>query len=267
MDRKGIIVYSFEDLKKLQPKTGKLGTWAFHANCHAGHIRCAEAAQHCDWVVGMMHNNMAEVERWMAGTTLLETFPVTQTDIDILKKYSDVCFILTGDYNPHKEHWESIKNEFSEHFPVECLKEKGIFQEQITYNALLYAVAFRFLMHNVYELYFDYQAQCGKDRFRTAGYIDYLLDRWGISIDLIDSVRDEYGNSISNTIAGLPKKLKDRLNIPLLLSEFETIEEVRDHIKSIDGLKVINFYRLNNWVHATFAFDNYKSWTEGIRCK
>ena len=117
MDRKGIIVYSFEDLKKLQPKTGKLGTWAFHANCHAGHIRCAEAAQHCDWVVGMMHNNMAEVERWMTGTTLLGTFPATQTDIDILKKYSDVCFILTGDYNPHKEHWESIKNEFGEIVP------------------------------------------------------------------------------------------------------------------------------------------------------
>ena len=267
MNRKGIVVYSYEDVKELQPKTGKIGTWAFHANCHKGHIRCAEAAQHCDWVVGILNNNMAEAEKWMTGTTALESFPIIQNDVDMLKKYSDVCLILTGDYHPYRQYWDLIKNEFDEQFPIQCLKEKGILDDQLSYNILLYSVACRFLMHGIYKLHFDYQAQCGKDRFRSAGYVDYVLDRWGISLDIIDAVRDEYGNSISKTIEGLPKKLKDRLNVPLLFSEFKDIEEVKDHIKHIDGLTVINFYRMNGWVHATFAFDGYKPWTEGIRCK
>jgi len=267
MGRQGIIVYSYEDLKRSHPTDGKKGMWAFHANCHQGHIKCAEAAQHCDWVVGMLFNNMAEGERWMTGTTTLKEFSVSQSDIDILKKYSDVCLVLTGDYHPYKDHWSLIKSEFEEHFPIECLKEKGILEDQVSFNALLYAVSFRVLLHGVYGIYFDYQAQSGKDRYRTIGYVDYVLDRWGVSLDLIDAVRDEYGNSISKTIAGLPKHLKDKLDIPLLLSEFESIEEVREYIKPIEGLKIINFYRMNNWIHATFAFDGYKSWTEGIRCK
>jgi hypothetical protein len=267
MNRKGIIVYTYEDVKKLQPDTGSIGMWSFHANCHEGHIRCAESAQHCDWVVGFMHNNMADAERWMTGTTTLQNFPVLESDVDMLKKYSDVALILTGDYHPHQLYWESIKNEFSEHFPIECLKEKGILDDQISFNSLLYALSFRYLMHGVYNLRFDYQAQCGKDRYRTVGYTEYVLDRWGISVDLIDSVRDEYGNSISKTISGLPKHLKDRINKPLLIPEIQTIDELRTYIKSIDGLKVINFYRMNGWVHATFEFEGYKSWTEGIRWK
>jgi hypothetical protein len=265
--RKGIVVYSLEDVKKIHPKTGIRGMWAFHANCHEGHIRCAEFAQHCDWVVGVLYNNMIEGERWMTGITTGKDYPLLQSDIDILKKYSDVCLILTGDYHPYKQHWEKIKNEFSEQFPIECLKEKGVLEDQNMYNTLLYSVAFRVLIHGVYAIDFDYQAQGGKDRFRSIGYTDYVLDRWGVKLDLIDSVRDEYGNSVSKTISGLPKKLKDKLNKSLLLSEFKSIDEVREHINTIDGLKVLNFYRTNGWVHATFQFEGYKAWVEGVRCK
>jgi hypothetical protein len=266
-NRKGIIVYSYDELKKLVPESGSKGMWAFHANCHEGHIRCAKAAQHCDWVVGMLFNNMADGERWMTGTTTLKNYPITQSDVDTLKKYSDVCLIFKDDYHPYKEHWKLIQNEFSEQFPIECLKEKEILLDQSSYNALLFAVAFRVLLHGVYGIYFDYQAQCGKDRYRTVGYVDYVFDRWGVKLDLIDSIRDEFGNSISNTINGLPKSLKDKINKPLLISELQTIDELRTYIKSIDGLKVLNFYRINGWLHATFEFEGYKSWVEGIRCK
>jgi len=112
MTRKGIIVYTYEDLEKLQPTTGTIGMWSFHGKCHDGHIICAEKAQHCDYVVGFMHNNMAEAERWMTGTTTLKSFPVLESDVNLLKKYTDVALILKGDYHPHKEHWGKIKNEF-----------------------------------------------------------------------------------------------------------------------------------------------------------
>jgi hypothetical protein len=216
VNRDGIIVYSFEDLKRLYPENKKRGMWAFHSNYHEGHERCAKAVQHCDWVVGVLYNNMADGEKWMTGVTYTKTTPILQSDIESLKKYSDVCLILTGDYHPYKEHWNLIKSEFEEQFPIECLKEKGILDDQLTYNVLLYSVAYRVLMHGIYKLYFDYQAQGGKDPFRTIGYLEYVYDRWGVHIDLLDPVRDHFGNSISNTIAGLPKHLKDKINKPLL---------------------------------------------------
>jgi len=266
MQRNGIIVYSYEDVKKLCPESGTKGLWCFQANFHAGHQKCAEAAQHCDCVVGVMFNHRDEEERWMCGDTTLQKFPIYQSDIAALQKYSDICFILTGDYHPYRQHWDKIQEEFEEHFPIECLKEKGILDDRASYNALLQSVAFRYMMHGVYGIHFDYQAQGGKDRYRVVGYIDYLLDRWDLPIDLIDSIRDEYGNSISRTIGGLPQYLKDRINKPLLLPEFNNIEQVIEHIYTIEGLKVLNFYKTNGWVHATFMFNNYKSWTEGIRC-
>lgn len=266
-NRTGTVVYSYDDVKKLLPHSGTIGMWCFHANCHEGHIRCAEATQHCDCVVGILFNNMAEEHIFMTGATTLKTFPVLSSDIEVLKKYSDICLILTGDYFPIKDYWELIQKEFYEAFPIECLKEKGILEDQIEFNALLHAVSMRVIIHGIYEIHFDYQAQCGKDRFRTVGYVDYVYDRWGVKIDLIDSVRDEYGNSISTTISGLPKTIKDRINKPLLLNSFTSIEEVENNINKIEGLKVLNFYRMNGWIHATFKFDGYKPWTEGVRCK
>jgi hypothetical protein len=253
-------------LKNLLPD-GTRGLWNVHANVHAGHIRCAEAAQHCDIVAGILFNNMPEGERWMTGTTYLHDYPLTQSDISSMQKYSDVVLILKDDYHPYKDCWDEIKNEFDENFPIECLKEKGILEDQMTFNALLYAVAFRYVLHGIHDIHFDYQPAGGKDRYRSIGYMDYLFERWGIKIDLMDSVRDVFGNSISKTIGGLPKHLKDRINKPLLREGFECIKDAQSNIESIEGLSVTNFYRMNGWIHATFVFDGYKPWTEGIRCK
>lgn len=267
MNRKGVIVYSYEDLKKLIPSTGKKGLWCFQANFHDGHKKCAELAQHCDCVVGILFNNRDIEERWMTGSTNYPHYPLTESDINYLKKYSDIGFIITGEYSPHKEHWENIQKEIDENFPIECLKEKGILDDRDAYNGLIHGIAFRYILHGVYGIYFDYQAQGGKDRFRVVGYSDYVKDRWGIELDIIDSVRNNYGNSISRTIDGLPKELKDRININLLKPEFSNIDQVKEHIKNIEGLKVINFYKIRGWIYATFSFDGYKEWSEGIRCK
>lgn len=267
MNRKGMIVYSYEELKRFLPEVGTRGLWCFQANFHDGHKRCAEAVQYCDSVIGIMFNSRDIEERWMAGETNLEHFPIKNSDIDMLRKYSDIGLILTEEYQPFKNYWEDIKAEFEEQFPIECLKEKGVLDDRDSYNGLLHGIAFRYMLHGVYGIHIDYQSQGGKDRYRSVGYVDYVFDRWGVRIDLIDSVCDEFGNSISRTVSGLPKQLKERLNKPLLKPEFKSINEVKEHINTIEGLYVLNFYRTDKWVHATFSFYGYKAWTEGVRCK
>jgi hypothetical protein len=266
-DRNGILVYSYEDLKKLHPENVTKGMWCFQANFHDGHKKCAEAVQGCGWVIGFMFNNRAEEEKGMTGINTFQSFPINDYDLNMLRKYSDVGVVLTGDYQPWKQYWNEILKEFDENFPIECLKENEILDDRDQYNTLLHSVAFRYILHKVYKINFDYQAQGGKDRFRSAGYIDYVYDRWGVKIDLLDSSKDDVGNSISRTITGLPTELKNKIDVQLLYPEFKSINDVRENIKHINGLKVINFYRMNGWVHATFKFDNYKSWTEGIRWK
>lgn len=264
-NREGILVHSYSEVKQIHPLSGTKGMFAFHAGFHAGHRQCAEAVQDCDWVVGMLFNNMAEGQKWMTGETILQAVPLESEDIKQLLHYSDVGLVLTGDYFPERDYWNKVLDEFSEQFPVECLVEKGILEDKADYTSLLYAVAFRVVCHEVYGIDIQRQAQCGRDRFRTVGYVDYVRDRWGCSIDLLDAVLDAQGNSVSKTINGLPGYLKVRLNIPLLMPYAKTIDEVREHIKDIEDLKVLNFYISKEWVHATFAFDGYKPWTEGKR--
>jgi hypothetical protein len=267
MNRNGKLVYTYEDIKKLEPKSGLKGLWCFQTNFHSGHKKCAEAVQHCDWVVGIIFNKRAEEEKWMAGVTNLKDTPLHASDIEQLKNYSDVGLILTGDYHPYRKYWKEIKREFNENFPIECLREKGILDDRNSYNGLLHGVAFRYIIHGVYNLYFHHQAQGGKDRFRVVGYREYVYDRWGVKIDIIDPELDEVGNSISQTINGLPKNLKDRINKKLIQPYFKSIEEVRENVKDIEGLQVINFYRTDGWIHSTFQFKGYKPWTEGVRWK
>jgi hypothetical protein len=65
----------------------------------------------------------------------------------------------------------------------------------------------------------------------------------------------------------MPTEFKSRIDRQLLLPEFNSIEEVKKHIDTIEGLKVLTFYKSKEWVHATFAFDGYRPWTEGTRWK
>ena len=66
-------------MKTFLPKIGTIGFWAFHSNFHDGHKRCAEACQHCDFVIGALFNNMADGEKWMTGSTKLQTYYIGHT--------------------------------------------------------------------------------------------------------------------------------------------------------------------------------------------
>jgi len=239
-ERSGFVVYRWEDVIRLQPKDGKFGMWGFQANFHEGHKKCAEAAQHCNWVVGVLWNNISE------------GYEVSKRDIEALQKYSDVCMICCGDYHPENNHRSLIE--------AECKK----FTEETGVNdpIALLSIGDRVVMHDVYGLKIHYQAQSVKDRFRVAGYADYVFKRWNIYIDLLEPVRDEIGNSVSKTVqcSGI------KINKPFLLPEFETIEQVREYIKDIEGLSVVEFYKDNKWIHAKFSFGD-KTFEEGLQWK
>ena len=264
------VVFTLDDLKEIYDRDshGKKGMWAFHSKFHDGHAQCAiQTNIVCDWVIGILWNNFAEGMRWMAGSTLDVDDPIRTNDIKVLKESSDVVMVFTGEYHPYKEHWENIKKIFDEEFPENRLREQGIFDEYNLYTSLLYSVAVRLLIHEIYGIKLDYHASCGRDRWRHAHYTEWAKERFGTVIELQDATRDEHGNVLSGMKNRLSPEYKNRIQKPLLLPEFESLEEVNEYIKDIPDLKAVSFYKEFGWIHSKFVFDGKYWWTEGLKCK
>jgi len=264
------VVFTLEDLKAIYDRDahGKKGMWAFHSKFHDGHAQCAvQTNKVCDWVVGILWNNFAEGMRWMAGDTIDFDDPIRTTDVDVLKANSDVVMIFTGAYHPYKEHWGAIKKVFDEEFPHDFLEEMGITKELNLYTSLIYSVAVRLLIHEIYGIKLEYHASCGRDRWRYVKYTDWVKQRFNLHIELQDAVRDQYGNVISGMRNRVPDKYNSRIKKPLLLPEFETIEEVNDYIKDIPDLKAVHFEKEYGWIHVKFQFAEKYWWSEGLKCK
>lgn len=264
------VVFELEHLKEIYDRDshGFKGMWAFHSKFHAGHGQCAiQTNRVCDWVVGIHWNNFAEGMRWMAGDTIDVDDHIRTTDIKVLKELSDVVMVFTGDYHPYKEHWKTIKEIFDKEFPEDELRKQGMFDEPNLYTSLLYSVAVRIMIHEIYGIKLDYHASCGRDRWRHAKYTAWSKERFGIEIELQDPVRDQYGNVLSGMKNRLSSKYAERINKALLLPSFETIEEVNEHIKDIPDLKAVSFFKEFGWIHCKFEFDGQYWWTEGLKCK
>ena len=265
------VVFNLDDLKEIYERNshGKKGMWGFHSRCHEGHKQCAELTnKKCDWVIGILWNNFAAGVEWMTGTCDDVDHPLYSSDINELKQKSDVVMIFTGDYHPYKEHWQYIKPIFDSEFSERFLQVKGITDQQTLYGSLLYSVAVRIVIHEIYGLRVDYQAASGRDRWKHVKYNDWLYRRYGLYMDLQDAVRDYHGNVISGTRNNFPEEYNNRINKTLLLPEFKTIEEVNEHIKDIPDLKAVHFAREYGWIHVKFQFDSKHWWTEGLKlCK
>jgi len=234
--RLGITQYTWEGVKKMLPDIGKRGMWGFQANFHEGHRKCAEAVQCCDWVVGILYNNM------------LPGFELKDSDIEAVRKYSDVCLILTGNYHPENYFAPYIIDEW-ERFTTET---------NITDRTALYSIGIRVLMHDIYGIKIDYQPQSLKDGWRTNGYAEYVKKRWGVNIDLLEPVRDNSGNSLSKTATQFNFTKK------LLLPEFETMDDILEHVKDIQGLCVLKFNKDDNYINAQFCYKG-KKFEEGMK--
>jgi hypothetical protein len=265
------VVFTLEDLKKIYDNEahGKKGMWAFHSKFHQGHGLCAvQTNRVCDWVVGILWNNFASGMRWMVGDTIDIDGPIRTTDIEVLKSNSDVVMIFTGDYHPYKPHWKKIKQIIDQEFPESFLKEKGITEELNIYSSLIYSIAIRLVIHEIYGIKLDYHASCGRDRWRHVKYRGWVKQRFGLELELHDAVRDSYGNVISGMRSRVPDEYNKRINKPLLLPEFESLEEVNDYIKDIPDLKALHFAKEFGWIHVKFQFADKHWWSEGLKlCK
>lgn len=265
------VVFTLNDLKTIYDRDahGKKGMWAFHNNFHHGHGACATQTNRvCDWVVGILWNNFSAGMDWMTGSSALTDDIIHTTDIEVLKAMSDVVMVFTGDYHPYKRHWYSIQKEFDKEFPESFLREKGIMDEHSLYASLLYSVAIRITMHDIYGIKLDYHASCGRDRWRHVKYVQWLEERFNLHQELLDAVRDEDGNVLSSSRHKIPPQFIKRIKKPLLLPEFETIEDVNKYVKDIPDLKAVHFSKECGWIHVKFQFTDQYWWSEGLKlCK
>lgn len=265
------VVFTLDDLQEIYDKDahGKIGMWAFHSKFHVGHQSCADKTNEvCDWVIGILWNNFAAGMKWIMGDSIDIDDKIRPSDVNHLKNYSDVVMIFTGDYHPFKDHWETIKSIINEDFPDSFLKEKGVTEELNIHSSLIYSVAARILMHEIYNLKLDYHASCGRDRWRHVKYQEWLKSRYGITLDLQDAVRDDYGNVVSGMRSRVPEEYNKRINKPLLLPHFNSLEEVNDYIKDISDLRAVHFAKEYGWIHVKFQFANKHWWSEGLKlCK
>jgi len=265
------VVFNLTDLKEIYDRDahGKKGMWAFHRNFHEGHEKCAKRVnEKCDWVVGILWNNFAEGMRWMVGDTVDYDGPILNTDVEILKEYSDVVMIFTGDYHPYKPHWFTILETIKKEFPDKLLREKDIKNELSLYSSLIYSIAIRLTIHEIYGVDLDYHSSCGRDRWRFVKYNEWLKTRFNLEQELMDAVRDEYGNVVSATKRRIPSKYTNRIQKSLLLPDFENLEEVNNYINDIPDLKAVHFSKECGWIHVKFQFGKNHWWSEGLKlCK
>jgi hypothetical protein len=265
------VVFTLSDLKEIYDRDahGKKGMWAFHSKFHHGHGSCAvQTNKKCDWVVGILWNNFAAGMEWMVGETKDIDDQIRTTDIEVLKRSSDVVMVFTGDYHPYKQHWHTIKSTIDKEFPESFLREKGIMDELTLYSSLIYSIAVRITIHEIYGIKLDYHASCGRDRWRHVKYTEWLKERFGLEQELLDAVRDKYGNVLSGMRHRIPPKYDKRIKKPLILPEFQTIEEVNKYISDIPDLKAVHFSRECDWIHVKFQFTDKYWWSEGLKlCK
>ena len=262
------VVFDLNDLREIYDRDahGKKGMWAFHSKFHHGHGQCAvRTNEACDWVVGILWNNFAAGMEWMTGSTSEVDTSIYIKDIEVLKRMSDVVMVFTGDYHPYQKHWHTIKETFDKEFPKKFLKEKGIMDEDTLYSSLLYSVAIRLTMHEIYGIKLDYHASCGRDRWRHVKYKQWLKERFNLEQELFDAVRDDHGNVLSAARNRIPEQYTKRIQKPLLLPEFETIEEVNKYIKDIPDLKAVHFSKESDWIHVKFQFSDKYWWSEGLK--
>ena len=262
------VVFTLSDLKKIYDRDshGIKGMWAFHSKYHDGHAKCASMTNlKCDWVVGILWNNFAEGMRWMVGDTHDIDDPIRVTDVHALKEQSDVVMIFTGEYHPYKNFWNKIQNVIDRDFPEQLLIDKGIRQELTLYSSLIYSIAIRVLMHDIYDIHLDYHASCGRDMWRFVKYKEWLKDKFGLEQELLDAVRDNNGNVISGMRNRIPYEYNSRINKPLILPHFESLEQVNDHINDIKDLKAVHFSKGFGWIHVKFKFSDKYWWSEGLK--
>jgi len=265
------VVYTFDHLKEIYDRNshGVKGQWGAHAKLHTGHKECCKQINdRCDWVLGIVYENFAAGQKILIGSTEETDSYVSDEDLDFYKNNSDVVLILRDDYHPFLEYMSYIDEQMSIEFPKDKLKKAGVLDNLNLYASLYYSVAIRIVQNEIYKIITNQQVSCGRDRWRTSvGYTEWLYRKYNLTVHLIDPIRDQFGNCMSGCKNKLPAELKNRINIPLLLPHFNSINDVREHIKNIKDLEIRYFYKENGWMQAKFYFSSLEDswWSEGMK--
>lgn len=266
-----MIVYDLNELKKIYDleSYGKIGMWGFHAKLHDGHRQCARITKEkTDYNICFHWQNFGEGVRLLTGNNVDPDNPIDDKVIEEALKYSNVVMIFKDNYHPYLEHYKTIKEVLDRDFPEQLLIDTGIRSSINLYGSLIYAVAIRVLLHKIYNIKIDYQASCGRERWKMVGYVEWCFDEFGLVHDLLEPVTDRLGNCLSGMKNRIPSEITNRINKKLILSEFNSKEDLEEHIKDIKGLKIDYFYKEYGWIQAKFYFEESPNewwWVEGIK--
>jgi len=263
-----MIVYNLEDLKKEYNERahGRIGMWGFHAKLHDGHKQCGRIArENCDFVICFYWQNFGEGMRLLVGDSVDSDNPFSIEMANEAKQFSDLVMVFKDDYHPYLSYKKEISDIMDKEFPEELLIEKGVRYEINLYGSLVYSVAVRFLIHNVYSIKVHYHPTCGRERWKMVGYPEWLEKEFGITYDLLDDWICTRRNVISGMRNKLPPEIFNRVHKKLLLPHFKSREDVEEHIKDIEGLHVGYFFREKGWIQCKFYFEPHQWWAEGLK--
>lgn len=265
------VVYTLEDLKEITDKVdGTISLWGFHHRIHDGHRAVAKKARELgDFVVGQYWSNAAEIYTAFNGFSLDKDLPLIENDIKEIKELSDVVMIFKKGYIPFGGNYPTIENlwkRIKKELPDSMLEEGNILGKQSWECSLRGTQAVKIVIDKFIK--YDYTLSSYKDGWRHlySWWVDKYCDYKCV---LIEPILDKNGNAISGCKSRIPKKLMSRIDKKLLTSDMKTIEDAIENIKDIDELKVINFYRNDEfgYMFAEFAFSKFQWWYEGINLK
>lgn len=261
------ILYSLEDLKKeidpIYSNYKYIGVWIVGTIIHDGHRFLYNLIQQkCDYVIGIYCNTWSKQLYEISGMKQDIALETNLDTIDELVKKTNIVMIYSNDYTSFDKP-TYLKNRSEKELPESNLP-KFIYKDEQNIASLRTAQAFN-IMFNKYV----------KHHYRTGGQKDpwrFYMQQWHnkyypyIEYELAESILDNYGNCLSSSV---PSKIKEQIDKPLLLPKMRSINEVREHIKNIEGLRVVffNYNPENKFINVRFQYKNNKNvwWNQGLK--
>ena len=240
---------------------GPIGTWGVHTKVHDGHrYLYREISARCCSIVGVYYLNWQYCREVIGGAKHIKQTPL---DWQTLKEFLNKCAVIylmagTDIGFPHSEIGKRVARAV-EQLPDERVPE-FIRNDKEQMATLRAAQVFRTAMLEHIPL--NVAAGSLKDAWRPIYNVWHREQFPQVLLLETDPIRDRFGNSYCSS---MPEDITARITKPLLLPHFTSIEEVREHIKSIDGLGVVFFARdeMTNYMYSQFTVgDRY--WNFGI---
>lgn len=245
-----MIVYNLDDLKL--PK-GKIGLWCIGRHIHDAHrFLYQKSKEKNDYVLGLYFHNwplqikqICNVENHQYYATEREDKP----DQNVIKELEEKCYsvmIYTGDYTSF-DNISLIRKEIEKQLPLKDFDPIGLVSLR-TSQAIAYILNDKVKYH--------YRNGGTKDPWRKP-YVKWHRKYYPhIEYELVDSIVNENGNSLD---CCLPKNLN--ISKPLLRKGMRSIEDVKENIKDIEGLKIVYFQWDGDTINARFQYgDNPNNW-------